>query len=76
MTLLDRKANDRPEKCTALVAMELTKYNIDIAGSINDLEYTFYWSGKPYGERREAGVGFAIKGGMVGKTDRNATSSE
>ena len=57
--------------------MELAKYNIDIAvlsetrfhasGSLNDLEYTFYWSGKPNGERREAGVGFAIKGDIVAK---------
>ena len=51
--------------------MELAKYNIDIAalretrfsesGSLNDLEYSFFWIGKPEGERREAGVGFAIK---------------
>ena len=57
--------------------MELAKYNIDIAvlsetrfhasGSLNDLEYTFYWSGKPNGERREAGIGFAIKRTMVAK---------
>ena len=57
--------------------MELAKYNIDIAvlnetrfhasGSLNDLEYTFYWSGKPNGERREAGVGFAIKRDIVAK---------
>ena len=50
--------------------MELAKYNIDIAdlcearfsgsGSLNDLEYCFFWIGKPEGERREAGVGFAI----------------
>ena len=50
--------------------MELAKYNIDIAalcekrlsesGSLDDLEYSFFWSGKPEGERREAGVGFAI----------------
>ena len=47
--------------------MELAKYNIDIAalcetrfsesGSFDDLEYSFFWSGKPEGERREAGVG-------------------
>ena len=47
-TLLDREAADRPERRTALVAMELAKYNIDIAalcetrfsvsGSLNDLE--------------------------------------
>ena len=58
-------------------AMELAKYNIDMAGlsetrfhasgSLNDLEYTLYWSGKPNGERREAGVGFAIKMDIVVK---------
>ena len=51
--------------------MELAKYTIDIAalcetrfsesGSLEDLEYSFFWSAKPEGERREAGVGFAIK---------------
>ena len=70
-TLLDREATDQHERHTALVAMALAKYNIDIAalcetrfsdtGSLNDLEYTFFWSGKPEGERREAGLGFAIK---------------
>ena len=76
-TLLDRKGANRPERRTALVAMELAKYNIDIAalcetrfsesGSLNDLEYSFFWSGKPEGERREAGVGFAIKKDIVTK---------
>ena len=76
-TLLDRETTIRPERRTALVAMELAKYNIDIAvlsetrfhasGSLNDLEYTFYWSGKPNGEKREAGVGFAIKRDIVAK---------
>ena len=57
--------------------MELAKYNIDIAalcetrlsesGSLNDLEYSFFWSGKPEGERREAGVGFATKKDIVTK---------
>ena len=70
-TLLDRDAANRPERRTALVAMELAKYNIDIAalcetrfsdsGSLDDLEYSFFWSGKPEGGRREAGVSFAIK---------------
>ena len=32
-TLLDRKVADRPERRTALVAMELAKYNIDVAAS-------------------------------------------
>ena len=71
-TLFDRETTNRPERRTALVA---AKYNIDIAvlsetrfhasGSLNDLKYTFYCSGKPNGERREAGVGFAIKMDIV-----------
>ena len=65
-TLLGRETTNIPERRTSLVAMELAKYNIDIAvlsetrfhasGSPNDLEYTFYWCGKPNGKRREAGV--------------------
>ena len=76
-TLLDREGADRPEKGTALIAMELAKYNIDItalcetrlskSGSLNDLEYSFFWSGKPERERREAGVGFAIKNVIITK---------
>jgi hypothetical protein len=31
------------------------------------LDYSFFWSGKPEGERREAGVGFAIKKDIVTK---------
>ena len=31
------------------------------------LEYAFFWGGKPKGERREAGVGFAIKQDIVTK---------
>ena len=68
---------ERPERRTALVALELAKHNIDIAalyetrlslsGSLNDLEYSFFWSGKPKGERRKAGVGFAIKTNVITK---------
>ena len=57
--------------------MELAKYNIDIAalcetrfsesGSLDDLEYSFFLSGKPEGERREAAVGFATKKDIVTK---------
>ncbi|KAK2189371.1 hypothetical protein NP493_108g03006 [Ridgeia piscesae] len=77
VTLLDREAADRPERRTVLVAMEFAKYKIDIAalcetrfsesGSLNDLEYSFFLSGKPEGERREAGVGFVIKKDIVTK---------
>ena len=77
--LVDREAAYRPERRSALVAMELAKYNIDIdiaalyearfseSGSPNNLEYSFLWSGKPKGERREAKVGFAIKKDIVTK---------
>ena len=55
--------------------MVLAKYNIAALcetrfseyGSINDLEYSFFWNGKPEGERREAGVGFATKKDIVTK---------
>ena len=57
--------------------MEFAKYNIDISAlcekrfsessSLIDLEYSFFWSGKPEGDRREAGVGFAIKKNIVTK---------
>ena len=76
-TFLDREGTNRPERRTALAAMELAKYNIDIAapcetrfsesGSLNDLEYSFFWSGKPEQERMEAGVGFAIKKNILTK---------
>ena len=55
--LLDRKTNNtRPEIRTAIVAMELQRYGIDIAalsetrfageGQLTENNYTFYWKGK------------------------------
>ena len=78
-TLLDRDNTERPERRTALIGRELAKYNIDIAalsetrlageGQLCEVGagYTFYWSGRQPEERREAGVGFAIKTELVGK---------
>ena len=72
-TLLDNARADRPERRTALVAKELARYNIDIAalsetrraekGELTEPGggYTFFWSGRNTDERREAGVGFAMK---------------
>ena len=84
--LLDREGAGRPERRTALVAMELAKYNIDIAalcetrfsesGSLNDLEYSFFLSGKPKGERREDRSGLCYQKGYRHKADRNATASK
>ena len=41
-TLLDREATDRPERCTALVAMELAKYNIDL-DVLDETRFSCVW---------------------------------
>lgn len=74
-TLLDRTGSKRPERQTAIVAKELARYNVDIAAlsetrlalsdSMVDQDYTFYWSGRGEDERREAGVGFAIRNSIA-----------
>lgn len=82
-TLLDSTKADRPDRRTALVGRELARYNVDIAalsetrfpeeGHLTErgAGYTFFWIGRKTNERREAGVGFAIKTQLVG----NLTSS-
>ena len=60
-----------------LIQLELAKYNIDIAapcetrfsesGSLIDLEYSFFWIGKPEVERRMAGAGLATRNDSVTK---------
>ena len=78
-TLLDSDDADRPQRKTALVGKELARYNIDIA-ALSETRlagkgvlyergsgYTFFWSGRGSEERREAGVGFAVKTALVGK---------
>ena len=71
-TLLDRD-NNRPRRRTALVAHELSQYNIDIAalsetrfegeGSLSEVGegYTFFWRGVEPGTPRNHGVGFAVR---------------
>lgn len=68
-TLLDNTTR-RPERQTALVALELNRYNIDVCclqetrlsgqGQLSENGYTFYWSGKDPQQRKESGVAFAI----------------
>lgn len=65
--------NDAPERKTALVSLELKKYNIDIAAlsetrlaGISQFKeekggYVFFTSGKSQDEQRLSGVGFAVK---------------
>ena len=81
-TFLDRVDADRPQRRTALIVNELARYSIDIAalsetriagvGEVCErgAGYTFFWSGKGPEERREAGVGFAVKSSLVGNLVR------
>ena len=78
-TLLDRAGTNRPERRTALIASELARYNVQIAalsetrfadeGQLTEQSsgFTFFWIGRGQDERREAGVGFAIKSNLVNK---------
>ena len=80
-TLLDRSAANRPERRTALVAREIARYKLHIValsetrfadeGELTEKKagYTFFWSGRKEEERREAGVGFAIKSSLVNQLD-------
>lgn len=80
-TLLDIEGNHRPERRTALVAKELERYKIGIAalsetrfaeeGSLTETNsgYIFFWKGKPEGEKREGGVGFAVKTEIADKLE-------
>ena len=79
-TLLDRPGSKRPERQTALAARELSRYSIDVAalsetrlalsGSLVDQGYTFFWSGREEREKREAGVGFAIRNQIAQKLEQ------
>ena len=72
-TLVDSARAYRPERRTALVAMELARYNVDITslretrlpdvGQLTEQGggYTFFWSGRSREERRKAGVGLLSK---------------
>nr|VZI38811.1 unnamed protein product [Spirometra erinaceieuropaei] len=78
-SLLDNPRSNRPERRTALVARELVRYKVDIAalsetrfseqGQLEEVGagYTFFWSGRPKAERRDAGVAFAIRTDIVGR---------
>ena len=78
-TLMDRDETKRPQRRTALVGHELSRYDVDIAalsetrlpgeGELSERGsgYTFFWSGRGSEERREAGVGFAMKTSLVCK---------
>ena len=76
---MDSAGSNRPQRRTALVGRELGRYGIQIAAlsetryadvwEIKEVGavYTFFWSKRKSEEKREAGVGFAIKTELVGK---------
>ena len=78
-TLLDNAQANRPERRTALVGRELARYKVDIAalsetrlaeeGQLKETGagFTFFWSGRAKDDRREAGVGFAVRNELVNK---------
>ena len=76
-TLMVSASSDRPQRRTALVGRQLDRYKVEIAalsetrlaeeGLLKEdgAGYTFFWSGRKKEERREAGIGFAIKSHIV-----------
>lgn len=72
-TLQDVADTNRPERRTALVCKELTRFNIDVAALSetrlpeegNITGYTIFWKGKAPEEPRIHGVGFAIRSQLV-----------
>ncbi|BHF80461.1 hypothetical protein SprV_0702358900 [Sparganum proliferum] len=81
-SLLENPRSNRPEWRAALVARELAHYKVDIAalretrfseqGQQEEVGagYTFFWSGHPRAERRDAGVAFDIRNDIVGRLPR------
>ena len=78
-SLMDSVGSDRPQRRTALFGRELDRYKVEIAalsetslaeeGLLKEVGAgdTFFWSGRKKEERREAGVGIAIKSNLVSK---------
>ncbi|BHF74360.1 hypothetical protein SprV_0501744600 [Sparganum proliferum] len=78
-SLVDNPRSSRPEQRTTLMARELASYKVDIGalsetrfserGQMEDagVGYTFFWSGRPRTERRDAGVAFVIRNDIVGR---------
>ena len=71
---------------TAVINNELKRLNIDIAtlqetrladsGTLKEKECTFFWQGKGRDERREHGVGFVVKNGLLGLIEPGSNGSE
>ena len=71
---------------TAVIDAELNRLNIDIAGlqetrlaeegSLRENNYTFFWKGRGQAEKRQHGVGFAVKNSLLGMIEIPAGGNE
>ena len=71
---------------TAVINNELLRLNVDIvalqetrlaeAASLREKDYTFFWQGKPKDEKREHGVGFAVKNSLLNMIEAPSKGSE
>ena len=71
---------------TAIINNELKRLDVDIAtlqetrladsGTLKEKDYTFFWQGKSSEQRREHGVGFAVKNSLLNKVKPGSNSSE
>ena len=71
---------------TAVIDAELNRLNVDIAalqetrlaenGTITEKHYTFFWQGKANDDRREHGVGFAVKTTLLPMTEPPTAGTE
>lgn len=77
--MLDLDDSDHPQRCSALVARELSRLDVDIAtlsevhfaeeGSLveHGAGYTLFWSGREKKEHRQSGVCFMMKNAIANK---------
>jgi len=80
---MDIRDIDGPHK-TAVISSELARLNVDIAAlqetrladSLREKEYTFFWQGKSEEDRREQGVGFAIRNRLLPMVEPGDYKSE
>ena len=71
---------------TAIINNELKRLDVDIAtlqetrladsGTLKEKDYTFFWKGNSSEQRREHGVGFAVKNSLLNKVKPGSNSSE
>ena len=87
-TQIDLENSERPERRTAFVTNELAMYNIDIAAlsekrlsgedqlTEDESGYTLFWSGRSEGEKREGGVGFAVRNTLIDRIKRPSATND